>query len=214
MGSLWSRIDLPLVRSWLGVAALGAVLTVLASSCTPSPAPTTPTAPPGGTSVSSADPNRPYEPIPDLPTDPTAARDELRRRMAGEWEFLLTRSELRYQSANFMTIHHTDGSGWWSADLIVSFGDVPQLDWARMDSVMANAARASGWGQAGVSHGLSVRKGSFSLKGGCGLDGCSYTLSTGPRLTQELAMVPGVYSHRVEELESHLDPAAPPPTRG
>ena len=105
MGSLWSRIDLPLVRSWLGVAALGAVLTVLASSCTPSPAPTTPTAPPGGTSVSSADPNRPYEPIPDLPTGPTAARDELRRRMAGEWEFLLTRSELRYQSANLNNIH-------------------------------------------------------------------------------------------------------------
>jgi hypothetical protein len=159
--------------------------------------------------VSSSDPNRPFDPIVDLPNDPTAARDELRRRLAGEWELLLARSGLRYAFANFATRYHTDGDGWWSAELIVSFDEVPQ----GVETAMISATQASGWSQAGVSHGLNLRKGSFHLKGGCGVDGCYYILDTGPRLTQKLAVVPEGYTLRVEELESHLDPAAPAPTR-
>jgi len=163
--------------------------------------------------VSSSDPNRPFDPIVDLPADPTAARDELRRRMAEEWKLLLSRSGLRYAFANFATRYHTDGDGWWSAELIVSFGTLPRPDWPRVEAAMVSATRASGWSQAGVSHGLNQRKGSFHLSGSCTLDGCVYLLDTGPRLTQKLALLPEGYTLRVEELESHLDPAAPAPTR-
>lgn len=95
------------------------------------------------------------------------------------------------------------------ADTTDTFVEVPQ----RVETAMISATQASGWSQAGVSHGLNLRKGSFHLKGGCGVDGCYYILDTGPRLTQNLAVVPEGYTLRVEELESHLDPAAPAPTR-
>lgn len=163
--------------------------------------------------MSSTDPNRPFEPITDLPTDPTAARDELRRRLAGEWDQVLAKSGLRYQSATFSTTEHTDGDGWWSAEMIVNFGTLPQQEWPRVVTAMASATSAAGWSQAGVSHALNLRKGSFHLKGGCAVDGCYYTLDTGPRLTQKLALVPDGYTLRVAELESHLDPAALTPTR-
>jgi len=163
--------------------------------------------------VSSSDPNRPFDPIVDLPADPTAARDELRRRMAGEWELLLASSGLRYRMATFSATEHTDGKGWWSAEMQVVFGTLPRLEWPRVEAAMVSATRASGWSQAGVSHGLNLRKGSFHLSGSCTLDGCVYRMDTGPRLTQKLALLPEGYTLRVEELESHLDPAAPAPTR-
>lgn len=164
--------------------------------------------------MSSTDPDRPFEPIAGLPSTPDEARDALRQRLVAGWEPILADSGLRYQSAQFGVWHHSDGAGWWSADMAVSFGAVPRFDWARTEAAIRAAAVKNGWTQAGVSHGLNLRNGPLHLKGGCSVDvGCVYLIATGARIAQKVKEIPEGYTLRVEELESHLDPAAPAPTR-
>ncbi len=164
--------------------------------------------------MSSPDPNRPFDPITGLPSDPGQARTELRARLVAAWLPVLKASGLRYQTARLWVGYHTDGAGWWDSQIVVSFGKPPVTEFPRVEESLTRAAAATGWGQAGVSHGMNVRQGSLHLEGGCATgDGCVYTIKTGPRITQEIAEIPEGYTLRVEELEAYLDPAAPPPTR-
>lgn len=163
--------------------------------------------------MTTQDPNRPFDPVTGLPADPGQARDELRRRLVEAWSPVLQDSGLRYQSARFATHFHTDGAGWWDGSIVVNFGVHPESEWPQIEQAMARAAAQHGWGQAGVSHALNLRRGPLQLRGACSVNGCSYVIETGSRITQEVAPVLEGYTLRVEELEAYLDPAAPTPTR-
>jgi hypothetical protein len=150
---------------------LAAGLVAGLAACTPPGPATTPST--SGVSVT-LDPNRPPEPMTGLPADPQAMTSEIRRRLLAEWGPLLRESGLRLTDATFwLWLDTTRGDGWRSR-MTVGFGALPQSQWAAVEGAMARAAAANGWGQAGVSHGLSQRKGPFFLTGGCSVSiGCS-----------------------------------------
>ncbi len=98
-----------------------------------------------------------------------------------------------------------------TGSLTVSFGKLDRSAWDGVQATMSAAAQATGWGQAGVSHGMNLRKGPFFLRGGCGIErGCVYTIDTS-NIKQAIA---DNYSGNlpVQELDQFRDPSAPTET--
>ena len=156
-----------------------------------------------------ADPDRPPESMTDLPADKAAARVEVRKRLVAQWSALLDVSELRYESAAFGVDPAYDDERAVTGSITVAFGQRPQSEWPDVEGRMTAAAARNGWGQAGVSHGMNLRKGAFLLRGGCGVaNGCVYTVETS-NLTQDVLVDVRADTLRVEELEKFRDPAAP-----
>ena len=196
--------------SWWSLVVVVAVLVV--SGCSSAFVSSGPVSSSGGSSVSSLDPDRPFEPITGLGDTPQERRAELRRRLVAAWLPLLASSGLRYQWAVFVVQSNTDNGGWYRAMLRVSFGELPSSEWSRVEAAMVKAAAANGWGQAGISHGMNLRNGSLHLNGGCGSYGCYYDIKTAPRILEKISFDPDDYKTPVAELAAYLDPAAPTPT--
>ena len=196
--------------SWWSLVVVVAVLVV--SGCSSAVVSSGPVSGSGGSSVSSLDPDRPFEPITGLGDTPQERRAELRRRLVAAWLPLLASSGLRYQWALFGVKVNTDNGGWYGAAIHVSFGKPPSSEWSRVEAAMVKAAAANGWGQAGISHGMNLRNGSLHLSGGCAFDGCYYNIKTAPRILEKISFDPDDYKTPVAELAAYLDPAAPTPT--
>ncbi|MDE9364661.1 hypothetical protein PZ938_03510 [Luteipulveratus sp. YIM 133132] len=144
------------------------------------------------------DPDRPFPQPRGLPREPVAATDALRLQMVSAWRPLLRDSGLRYQRAGFSTTMWRDDR--YEARLTVMLDDA---DPDGVDIRIARAAASNGWGQAGVSHGLNLRKGPFVLSGQCIPDRCSYEIWLDD-LEQEIDLSPQQQRYRVPELEGFL----------
>ena len=198
--------------SWWSPLVVVTVVVLVLSGCSSASVSSGPVSGSGGSSVSSLDPDRPFEPITGLGDTPQERRAELRRRLVAAWLPLLASSGLRYQWALFGVKVNTDNGGWYGAAIHVSFGKPPSSEWSRVEAAMVKAAAANGWGQAGISHGMNLRNGSLHLSGGCAFDGCYYNIKTAPRILEKISFDPDDYKTPVAELAAYLDPAAPPPT--
>ena len=198
--------------SWWSPLVVVTVVVLVLSGCSSASVSSGPVSGSGGSSVSSLDPDRPFEPITGLGDTPQERRAELRRRLVAAWLPLLASSGLRYQWAVFVVQPNTDNGGWYRAMLRVGFGELPSGEWSRVEAAMVKAAAANGWGQAGISHGMNLRNGSLHLNGGCGSDGCDYVIKTAPRILEKISFDPDDYKTPVAELAAYLDPAAPTPT--
>ena len=97
--------------SWWSLVVVVAVLVV--SGCSSASVSSGPVSGSGGSSVSSLDPDRPFEPITGLGDTPQERRAELRRRLVAAWLPLLASSGLRYQWAVFVVQSNTDNGGWY-----------------------------------------------------------------------------------------------------
>ncbi len=157
------------------------------------------------------DPDRPPETMTGLPTDETGARAEIRRRLVEQWRPLLQASGLKFVAARWGIDPAPYDDGAVTGSLTVSFGKVEESQRDGVQATMTAAAQATGWGQAGVSHGMNLRKGPFFLNGGCGgIDGCNYTIETS-NIKQDLANIDFV-NLPVSELDQFRNPSAPPET--
>ncbi len=128
--------------------------------------------------MTTPDPDRPAEPFSDLPRDPGAATQEIRRRMIDEWRSVLRSTGRQIDKATFGTSYLSAPPS-WSAQMTVSFSVRDESQWPDLESALATAVARNGWTQAGVSHGLSVRKGPLFLKGGCSVSTtCTFQVRT------------------------------------
>jgi hypothetical protein len=160
--------------------------------------------------MTTLDPDRPPEQIADLPSDPVAATREIRRRMIDEWRVVLRSSGQQLEGSTFGTSYLSAPVS-WTATLTVTFTARYQSEWPELDSAVAAAAARAGWTQAGVSHGLNVRKGAFFLKGGCSVGTkCTYQMQTGRQSSVTFAVTDPADS-QVPELAEFL---ARPTTSG
>lgn len=195
-------------RSWTALASAltsAAAVTVLLAGCgtgsgtNPGESETTV----NGT----VDPNRPHEPMIGLPDDPDLARDEVRKRLIAEWTPLLRDSGLTYQFVYF-SAGEAFVDDQYEGTMTVRFGKPSTSEWGTLEKRMDTTARANGWTQAGKSHGLKLRKGSFFLDGGCSVRGCVYSIVTS-RTEQRLSYADDAQHVRTPELEQFKAPGAP-----
>lgn len=159
------------------------------------------------------DPDRPPETMTGLPTQKVAARAEIRRRLVEQWRPLLQASGLKFEEAAWGIDLDPYDHDAVTGSLTVSFGkaDESESEWDGVQAKMTAAAQATGWGQAGVSHGMNLRKDPFFLNGGCGgFGGCIYTIKTSD-IRQNLADN-NFINVPVDELDQFRDPSAPTET--
>jgi len=193
-------------RKALLLAVIGA-LTFAVGSCTQQPAQHPSTSTDGATVT--LDPNRPPEAMADLPQEPAAMTAEIRRRLLAEWVPILQSSGLTAHSARLWFWLDTTGGDGWRSEVEVSFGSPDPSQWPAIEAAIAKGATANGWGAAGVSHGLNVRKGPFFLRGGCAVSGgCAYQI-TAPKVVAHLAPLTDEQARDVPELAPYLAPTSP-----
>ncbi|AKU18311.1 hypothetical protein [Luteipulveratus mongoliensis] len=195
------------------LALLALLLTVVGTGCdTAGHSPLTPNAPTGKVADTTARDHPLREPLV-LPTDPGAATEALRQRLIALWRPLLQKSGIRYLAVRFRAT--SDGHYGPEASMSIRFWGGPvapatasgglQSPAAAPAAHLERAARSSGWTRAGVSHGLSVRKGPFRLSGLCQMQDCWYEIAV-DEIDQLLDSPTPARALRTPELEQFAAP--------
>lgn len=145
----------------LAAALTGAALLVTGTGCQADPPPAQ------GSTVNTAQ-------MPDLPKDPDAAEAFVRRMLMKEAVVLLQATGLKYTAAQFDVPTSYDQEGAQNGDLLIEFRSCTD----QHVQAMTEAILANGWQQAGISHGVNVRKGPLHLQWGKTIEGCPLELTT------------------------------------
>jgi hypothetical protein len=112
--------------------------------------------------------------MPDLPKDPDASEALVRTMMMKEAIVLLKTAGLKYTAAQFDVPSSYDEKGAQNGDLLIEFRSCTD----EQVEAMTAAIWANGWQQAGISHGVNVRKGPLFLQWGIGYGGCRFEMTT------------------------------------